>query len=79
MEKGHLYSFSSPGNYRFIIFGNSLAHNLSLENWHITNTENTAEGILITAEKPVKDQAHLMGFINTLYQNHLAILLIEKI
>ena len=79
MEKSIFYGFSAPGTYRFIVFRKSLAHIPALENWCITNTENTTEGALITAEKPVKDQAHLMCFINTLYQNHLTIILIEKL
>lgn len=79
MEKSHLYSFSTRSDYRFIIFSNSPVNNLALESFHITNTENTSEGIVIRGEKTVKDQAHLLSFINTLNQYHLTLLLVEKL
>ena len=78
MEKSQLYSFSAPGIYRFVIFCKNLGHNLAMENWHIINTEDISEGLIINAQKSVKDQAHLMGLIQEIYDKHFTIISIMK-
>ena len=67
------------GTYRFKLFANSIVLNQILKKWNITETTSSPEGIIISAEQIVKDQAHLMGLIQELNENHFTIIAINKI
>ncbi len=79
MERTHFYSFSKPGTYRFKLFGNSIVLNHTLKNWNVIKTKSSSEGIVIYVEQTVKDQAHLIGLIQELNENHFTIISINKI
>jgi len=79
MENTSHFSFSAPGSYRFKIFVKGLMNNSALKSFQVINTEKNMEGIVINAERTVKDQAHLIGIINMLSNLHFMILNIERI
>ena len=79
VEDRKKFSFERPGNYRIRVLG-SLEESWSgrLGDFHITKDSLKSQERLVTdLFGSVRDQAELAGILETLYDMHLTILLVE--
>jgi hypothetical protein len=72
------FTFTGPGNYRIRVQG-FLDENWSerLGGMYLTINHREDRGTLATLVGRLQDQAELAGVLNTLYEMHLPLLLVE--
>lgn len=73
-------SFSSPASYSLMVFRElplTKSEWLVAENLQFFNKEEN--GTIYSLKETFKDQAHLLGFIDKLNENHFTIISINKI
>ena len=77
-DKTKLYPFDKPGQYRIRVQG-FLDESWSdrLGGLRITTSNRKDQGLVTALVGQVRDQTELAGVLNTLYELHLPILLVE--
>ena len=79
-KTGKTFPFNESGNYRICVLG-SLDKSWSekLSGWRITEECIKEQESTTSRVGLIRDQAELSGILNTLYEQHLTLLSVEKL